>query len=194
MTHTAILGGVEMSQQDSRTQQAAAYIAQQVEAREPIDIMAEAFVPRTIEEAYAVQSAVLNILAETKGPIGGYKIASTNPASRQRTGVSGPCAAGIFARQISNAPATLSSADYHQFCIECEVGVRLAANLDAAGAPYTRSSVAGAIDSLASRRSINSNETANESMAPASLFRVYGAPATSRFAARRTPTSHSIQH
>ena len=138
-----------MSQSDSRTQQAAAYIARQVEARAPIDIMAQAFVPRTIEEAYAVQSTALNLLAETQGPVGGYKVASTNPASRQRTGVSGPCASGILARQISPAPATLNSADYHQFCIECEVGVRLAADLDAAGAPYTRSSVAGAIDSLA---------------------------------------------
>lgn len=131
-----------------RVQQAAEYVAKQYEADHPIDIMVQDFVPRTIEEAYAVQSAFLNILAETQGPVGGYKIASTNPASRQRTGVSGPCASGIFARQIAHSPATFTSADYNRFCIECEVGVRLASDLAASGAPYTRSSVSDAIESL----------------------------------------------
>jgi 2-keto-4-pentenoate hydratase len=133
---------------DRRIKQAAEYVAKQYEAGHPIDIMVQDFVPRTIEEAYAVQAAFLNILAETKGSVGGYKIASTNPASRQRTGVSGPCAAGIFAHQICRSPATLNSADYHHFCIECEVGVRLASDLSASGMPYTRSSVSGAIESL----------------------------------------------
>jgi 2-keto-4-pentenoate hydratase len=106
------------------------------------------FVPRTIEEAYGVQDAFLNLLAATRGSVGGYKIASTNAASRQRSGVSGPCASGIFARHISSAPATFKSTDYHQFCVECEVGVRLASDLPAAGMPYTRSSVSDHIESL----------------------------------------------
>ncbi|PON17256.1 hypothetical protein C2W62_14120 [Candidatus Entotheonella serta] len=138
-----------MSNMEHRIQQAAAYVAQQYEACQSIDIMVQAFVPQTIEEAYAVQSACLKNLATTKGPIGGYKIASTNPASRQRTGVSGPCASGIFGRQIADAPATFNSADYHQFCIECEVGVRLASDLGVSDTPYTRQSVAEAIEWLA---------------------------------------------
>jgi 2-keto-4-pentenoate hydratase len=133
---------------ESRIQQAAAYVAKQYEASQPIDIMVQDFVPRSIEEAYAVQSAFLKLLSETKGPVGGYKIASTNPATRQRTGVSGPCASGIFDRHIYRSPATLNSADYHQFCIECEVGVRLASDLSASGSPYTRSTVSDAIESL----------------------------------------------
>ena len=133
---------------DRNIQRAAAYVAQQYEANQPIDIMVQDFVPPTIEAAYAVQSACLNLLAATKGPVGGFKIASTNPATRQRTGVSGPCASGIFARQIYSAPATFNHADYNQFCIECEVGVRLASDLPASGAPYTRSSVGNAIESL----------------------------------------------
>jgi len=134
---------------ESLIQQAATYVAEQYEARRPIDIMVQDFVPRSIEDAYTVQARVLNLLSSTRGPVGGYKIASTNPASRQRSGVSGPCASGIFARQISHSPATLHHADYHQFCIECEVGVRLAADLPASGAPYTRESVSEAIEFLA---------------------------------------------
>jgi 2-keto-4-pentenoate hydratase len=133
---------------DHSIQQAAAYVAKQYEARQPIDIMVQEFAPRTIEAAYAVQSACLHMLLTSKGPVGGYKIASTNPASRQRSGVSGPCASGVFARQIYHSPATFDSADYHQFCIECEVGVRLASDLPAAGAPYNRNSVADAIEWL----------------------------------------------
>ena len=136
-----------MSDQSS-IQQAAEYIAKQYEARQPIDIMAQDCVPQSIEEAYAVQAAALKLLEGSQGPLGGYKIASTNPASRQRTGVSGPCASGVFARQMASAPATFNSANYSQFCIECEVGARLASDLPATGAPYTRSSVADAIESL----------------------------------------------
>ena len=132
----------------SSIQQAAEYIAKQYEARQPIDIMAQDFVPKSIEDAYAVQAASLKLLEASQGAVGGYKIASTNPASRQRTGVSGPCASGVFARQIASAPATFNSVNYNQFCIECEVGARLASDLPAVGAPYTRSSVADAIESL----------------------------------------------
>lgn len=132
----------------SGIQQAAEYIAKQYEAHQPIDIMAQDFVPKSIEDAYAVQAASLKLLEASQGAVGGYKIASTNPASRQRTGASGPCASGIFARQIASAPATFNSVNYNQFCIECEVGVQLASDLPAASAPYTRSSVADAIESL----------------------------------------------
>jgi len=133
---------------ENRIQQAATYVAKQYEASQPIDIMVQDFAPRTIEDAYAVQAAFLNVLSSTQGPVGGYKIASTNPATRQRTGVSGPCAAGIFTRQIYHAPATFNHADYHQFCIECEVGVRLASDLPASGAPYTRGNIGDAIEWL----------------------------------------------
>jgi 2-keto-4-pentenoate hydratase len=129
-------------------QQAAEYVAKQYETRQPIDIMVQDFAPSSIDEAYAVQAAFLKLLTATQGALGGYKIASTNPASRQRTGVSGPCASGIFARHIADSPATFNSATYNQFCIECEVGVRLASDLPAAGGPYTRSNVADAIESL----------------------------------------------
>ncbi|ETX00334.1 MAG: hypothetical protein ETSY1_11590 [Candidatus Entotheonella factor] len=133
----------------SHIQQAAAYVSKQYEANEPIDIMVQDFVPRTVEDAYTVQASVLELLHTSRGPVGGYKIASTNPASRQRTGVSGPCASGIFQRQIYHSPATFNPGDYHQFCIECEVGARLAADLPASGAPYTRSRVVDAIEWLA---------------------------------------------
>lgn len=133
---------------DSRIRQAAEYVAKQYEANVPIDIMTQDFVPRSIEEAYAVQTAFLNLLEGTRGSLGGYKVASTNPIMRERSGVRGPCAAGMFARDIKDSPATFDSGDYSTFCIECEVGVRLASDLPASGAPYTRESVSDAVESL----------------------------------------------
>jgi len=132
----------------SSIQEAAEYVTKQYGSGQPIDIMVQDFAPQTIEDAYAVQSAFLKQLSSTQGSVGGYKIASTNPAMRERTGVSGPCAAGIFTKQIYHAPATFDHTDYEQFCIECEVGVRLASDLPASGAPYTRSSVGDAVEWL----------------------------------------------
>lgn len=134
---------------ESRIQQAAEYVAKQSEANAPIDIMTQDFVPRTIEEAYAVQSSFLNILMGSRGALGGYKVGATNPTMRESSGASGPRSAGMFARDIHDSPATFDSANYGTFCIECEVGVRLASDLPASGAPYTRKSVSEAVESLA---------------------------------------------
>lgn len=66
-------GQVAMSN-ESRIQQAAAYVAKQYEAKQPIDIMVQDFVPRTIEDAYVVQASFLNLLQATQGPLAGTKL------------------------------------------------------------------------------------------------------------------------
>ncbi len=64
------LGQAAMSN-ESRIQQAAAYVAKQYEAKQPIDIVVRDFVPRTIEDAYAVQASFLNLLQASQGSVGG---------------------------------------------------------------------------------------------------------------------------
>ncbi len=129
--------------------QAAQYLARQYQAKEPLDIMLQDYAPTTIEDAYQVQAQFLDILGQTQGRLGGYKIAYTSAEMRRLRGISGPCAGGMFAATIQDAPATFHSGDYVQLAIECEVAVCLGADLPITNAPYTRESLADAIEFLA---------------------------------------------
>jgi 2-keto-4-pentenoate hydratase len=134
---------------DGKIMQAAQYLAQRYEARESLDIMLQDFAPTTIEDAYKVQDAFLGLLGQGKGPLGGYKIAYTSDAMRRLRGIRSPCAGGMFAATIQDAPATLRGSDYVQVAIECEVAVRLGAEVPASQAPYVRESLTEYIECLA---------------------------------------------
>ena len=134
---------------DGKIVQAAQYLAQRYNARESLDIMQQDFAPTTIADAYKVQDAFLRLLGQGKGPLGGYKIAYTSDEIRRRTGVSGPCAGGIFAATMQDSPATFRGADYVRLAIECEVAVSLGTDVPAALAPYSRASIADYIEYLA---------------------------------------------
>jgi 2-oxo-3-hexenedioate decarboxylase/2-keto-4-pentenoate hydratase len=134
---------------DGKIVQAAQYLAQRYAARESLDIMRQDFAPTTIEDAYKVQDAFLALLGQGKGPLGGYKIAYTSDEIRRQTGVSSPCAGKMFAATMHDSPATLRGADYVRLAIECEVAVRLGADVPASQAPYSRASIADYIEFLA---------------------------------------------
>ncbi len=132
-----------------RVEQAAEYQAAQHIARKPLDLMVQPFAPQTIAEAYAVQAGLVSKLAETRGPAAGYKVAYTSAVMRERTGVSQPCYGRIPSSMVHSSPATLEYNDYVGIGIECEVAVKLGADLPASGAPYTRDSISDAIEWLA---------------------------------------------
>ena len=102
----------------------------------------------TIPEAYAVQRHYLKMLAEVQGEIAGYKLAYTTATMQQRAGWHEPCAGALMATTIRHSPARLNSASYQRLGMECEVAVRLGASLPASGAPYTRESVAEAVEAV----------------------------------------------
>jgi 2-keto-4-pentenoate hydratase len=134
---------------DGTIVQAAQYLVQRYAARESLDIMLQECAPTTIEDAYKVQDAFLGMLGQAKGPLGGYKIAYTSDAMRRLRGIRSPCAGGMFAATIQDAPATVRGADYVQLAIECEVGVRMGADVPPSKAPYGRDSLAEYIEFLA---------------------------------------------
>jgi 2-oxo-3-hexenedioate decarboxylase/2-keto-4-pentenoate hydratase len=96
-----------------------------------------------------VQDAFLGLLGQGKGVLGGYKIAYTSDEIRRLTGVSSPCAGGIFAATIQDSPATFRSTDYVRLAIECEVAVSIGTDVPASQAPYSRASIAEYIEFLA---------------------------------------------
>ena len=138
-----------MTNTDS-VQQAGEYMAAEYLARRPLDLMTQRFAPTDEASAYAIQEAFVNRVAEAGDTtVWGYKIAYTNNVMRERAGIFEPVSGLILASNVHDSGATLNSADYYRLGIECEVAVRMGADLPASGAPYTRESVADAIEWLA---------------------------------------------
>ena len=131
-------------------QQAGDYLAAEFLARRPLDVMVQPFAPSNEQEAYAIQEAFLGRVAESIGTeVWGYKIAYTNAVMRERSGIEDPCSGLVLASGVHDSSVTLDPNDYLRLGIECEVAVRMGAELPSSGAPYTRASVLEAIEWLA---------------------------------------------
>ncbi len=135
--------------ENDRIRQAGEYLANEYLARRPLDLMTGDLAPRSEDEAYAVQRDFLGRLAESFGPVAGYKIAYTNAIMRERSGVASPCSGLILSRRVHDSPASLNYSDYFRLGIECEVAVHIGTDLPASGAPYTRDRVSESIAWLA---------------------------------------------
>ncbi len=133
---------------DGSVEQAAQYQAEAFLGGRSLDLMLQDFAPVSEAEAYLVQRGLVERLAESNGPVGGYKVAYTSAVMREARGISEPCSGYVFAGTIAESPAVLDGSDYVRLAIECEVGVRLASAVPAAGAPYTRESIAMHIGAL----------------------------------------------
>jgi 2-keto-4-pentenoate hydratase len=99
-----------------------------------------------LDDAYCIQDALHRLMAEAgRGEIAGWKIALTSKAMQQMTGVDQPAAGAIFSTVVHPSPARIELTAYHHLGVEFEVAVRLADDLPAVGAPWTRASVAGCV-------------------------------------------------
>jgi len=127
-------------------EEAARLLARARLERAPLEALPEACRPGDEAEAYAVQ-ARLHGLQEAAG-LGarvGWKIGCTTPVMQSYMGIDHPCAGGLFAGALAEDSARY---DFDGFCrvgVECEIVVRLGAELTPAGAPYARETVVGAV-------------------------------------------------
>ncbi len=102
--------------------------------------------PATLAEAYAGQEAYAALAAPVHGPVAGAKIATTTKVMQELMGIDHACGGHIFAKTIHLSPATLDHRQFVNLRIECEIALRLGADLPAAGAPYTRERARAAVD------------------------------------------------
>ena len=130
---------------EDRLQRAARFLYEEHLARRPFEPMPTTLVPHTVDEAYAVQERFHTYMAQTQGLVAGYKIALTTPVMQQMVGFHAPLAGAILASTIHRSPVTLRGVDYVRLGVECEIAVRLGADLPAAQAPYGREQVADAV-------------------------------------------------
>ena len=131
---------------DARTE-AAVLLADARLARRRLDGLPAACRPRDQAEAYATQAALhVSLGARGLGPLAGHKIGCTTPVMQRFLAIGSPCAGGIFAATIHEGAADLRFDDFLHVGVECEIAVRLGADLPAAAAPFARDRVAAAVD------------------------------------------------
>jgi len=101
--------------------------------RRPIDILPDALIPDTLDEAYRVREAFEAIEIPRRGAVVGYKIGLTTPIMQQLCGVDEPCYGAMFASEIRHSPAEVQVGDYCRVGIETEIAMRLGADLPEGG-------------------------------------------------------------
>ncbi len=101
--------------------------------------------PHDLRDAYAICER----LHERLGwDVAGWYLGATNIEIQRLLGLDGPYMARVYERLVHHSPATLDPARYPPMVIECEFAFRLAHDLPARAAPYTRGEVAAAVGSV----------------------------------------------
>jgi 2-keto-4-pentenoate hydratase len=114
--------------------------------RTPLAALDEAIVPRDEAEGYRVQRALHDLMLPVNGALAGYKIGCTSVVMQRYLDIPHPCSGGVFVRGIHDSGVTLPAADYLRVGVECEIAVRIGADLAPSAAPFTQQSVAVAIE------------------------------------------------
>ncbi|HZS85272.1 MAG TPA: hypothetical protein VFA50_20530, partial [Stellaceae bacterium] len=122
--------------------------------------------PADLAEAYAMQERLQALFHPARGAIAGYKIAITTPVMQRLMGIDHPCGGAIFAGMLHPSPARLSCAAYVNVAVECEIAVRLGADLPA-GHRYDRHNVAEAVDACMAAIEIIDDQNADYRLATA---------------------------
>lgn len=95
----------------------------------PIDDLPPTIRPGTLAEAYAVQARLRRLLVPALGPVVGWKIGCTSGVMQSYLGVDHPCMGTMFAGQMHQGSARLHASNYRRLGLECEIAVRLKADL-----------------------------------------------------------------
>ena len=103
----------------------------------------------SLAAAYAVQRCYMAELAtRQRTTLAGYKIGLTSSRMQAMCGIDSPIAGRVLATRLLADGVTLRRADYGRLGIEFEIGVRLARDLPASGAPYSYATVAAAVGAV----------------------------------------------
>ena len=130
---------------EDRARRAARFLFDGRKARHVFSAIPDEYAPRSVDEAYQVQDAFHALNARAQGEVVGYKIALTTKVMQQMVGYNEPIPGAIFADTVHSSPASAACSEYTHLGVECEVAVRLARDLPADGAPYSRTTVADAV-------------------------------------------------
>ena len=115
-------------------------------ARERMGLLPADLRPSDEAEAYRVQDALHGLIeAGGLGSPAGHKIGCTTPVMQSFLGIRNPCAGAVFDSTVREVSGSFDFDRLLHPGVECEIAVRLGADLPADGAPYDRSTVAPAV-------------------------------------------------
>ncbi|MCC6210260.1 MAG: fumarylacetoacetate hydrolase family protein [Burkholderiales bacterium] len=136
-------------------------------ARETFAPLPAELAPRDIGDAYAIQNEFVAMRAEARGPVTGYKIALTTAAMRAFAGMKDSVAGDMLEKTILRGDSRVRAADYVRLLVEFEIGVELAEDLPAVGAPYDRKRVAAAVGAVMPALELADDRNADYALLPA---------------------------
>jgi 2-oxo-3-hexenedioate decarboxylase/2-keto-4-pentenoate hydratase len=128
--------------------EAGAFLYNQYLSQDIMDPLPEDLAPKTICDAYLIQEEYLGHISESRGPVGGCKLAYTTTAMQVRAGLNEPCAGKILSKTIMHSPAILYAKDYVNLGVECEIAVKLSSDLTPYELPFTRQLIETCINSV----------------------------------------------
>lgn len=122
--------------------QAAARLIAARDAGGPVARLPARLRPRTEAEGYAIQDEAIRQRRAAGRVQGGWKIGCTTAAMQEMLGLDGPAAGAVYGGDIHASPATLAAAALCHPVVECEIAVRMAAELAPRAGGHDRESVA----------------------------------------------------
>jgi 2-oxo-3-hexenedioate decarboxylase/2-keto-4-pentenoate hydratase len=112
-------------------------------AHRPLERLPDRLRPADETEAYRLQAAVNERLAEAGlGALAGHKIGCTTPVMQAFLNIPNPCAGEVFASTVFRGEGTFRSADALRLGVECEIAVTLSRDIVE---PLTRSTAGDAV-------------------------------------------------
>ena len=128
------------------TEQAATLLAQNRLRGERLPGLPEACRPTSEAAAYAVQFALREQLMRSGGEdLAGYKIGATSQVMQDYLDIHNPCGGGVLTTGVHRSPAEVAYDGYVHPGVECEIAVRLAADLPAGAALFSQAQVTAAV-------------------------------------------------
>jgi 2-oxo-3-hexenedioate decarboxylase/2-keto-4-pentenoate hydratase len=132
-----------------RHEKAAARLMEQRLSLTPIEPLPSSWRPRDESEGYRIQQALNRLLTEAgMGSVAGHKIGCTTPVMQQFLGIPNPCAGDVFEKSVLHGSGRVPRSGFVKLGIECEIAVRLGRDIFPQDAPFTRESVAPAVDAV----------------------------------------------
>jgi len=133
---------------EPRIERAGAWLYQAHRARDRFSPLPADLAPRSVADAYAIQSEYVGMRAAALGQVTGYKIALSTATMRATVGLDDSIAGDMLDKTIRRGSASVRAADYVRLLVEFEIAIEVAEDLPAIGAPYNRERVAQAVAAL----------------------------------------------
>ena len=112
----------------------------------PVDALPETVRPADETGGYRIQRALRAWFAERGDPPpAGYKLGCTTPVMRGMLGLDAPVHGGVRAGDVHPGGTALPASRFRAPGIECEIAIRLGADLDARDRPASREDAAEAV-------------------------------------------------